>query len=72
MTREEHKNLREVEARATISEVARLLLTPAELIETDVNEIYECINSLSKLERAYGESLDTIFQIESKLYHLFD
>lgn len=72
MTREEHKNLKETEARATISKVARLLQKPEELIETDLSEIYECIDSLEKLEHAYNHALNTIGEIESKLYHFFD
>ena len=67
MTREEHKEFRE-SIRDDISKVATLLQKP---VETEKEEIYRLIDSLSKLEVFYNDAINTLDNIESKLYHHF-
>ena len=67
MTREEHREFR-ASIRSDISKVAALLQNPT---ETEKEEIYRLIDSLSKLEIAYSGAINTLDSIEANLYHHF-
>ena len=68
MTHEEHRKFK-LSVRDDISKVASLLQKPDDSI--DKEEIYRLIDSLSKLEFEYNNAINTLDQIEAKLYHHF-